>query len=123
MNIAAIFDDVDTAEHALVQLHSLGVHPLGYKIKRIRPSRRETDLSDVNPPVGLYNATLLPSGGSAAALNAWTMRTAREGGQGNALTPEGHSREVELTVTVEDRAGIHAHRALVSSRGRQVRYQ
>ena len=125
MDITAVFDNVDSAEHAIIGLRSLGVHPTGYKIRRVRPvpKQNNNDMSEMNPPIGLYNSTLTPGLGPPMALNAWTMNVARQGEAAPSPTPDGYSREVQLTVTVEDRSGIRAHRALVSNHGRQVRYR
>ena len=123
MDVTAIFPDVDAAEHALVNLQSLGVQPIGYKIRRVRalPGRDDADMSDHNPPAGFSNSLTGAVIGGPLALNVFAMPAA--GKRSPTLTPDGASREVELIVTVEDKSGIRAHRALVSNHGRKVRYQ
>lgn len=108
MEITAIFEDVDSAEQALIRLREQGVDPLGYKIKRLRPLPGQGEshaVSSVNNP-------------PAFTLSVWNMNESRQ-----TDTRPAAGREVLLSVNVEDASGIRAHRSLVSNHGRRVQYR
>jgi hypothetical protein len=100
MDVTALFDDADAAEHALVSLQSLGIFPSRYKIKALHiPSGNASPypISAVNFPAGGFY-------GISAADNR-----------------EPPSREVQLLLTVDETAAERAKSALISSYGRRVR--
>ena len=96
MDVTALFDDVDTAEHALVNLQSLGIFPSRYKIRALHiPGER----------------------GRGTALTGIGGSLSNVAGGGS----EGPSREVQLLMSVEDPVGPKAQSALISNHGRRVR--
>jgi hypothetical protein len=99
MDITALFDNVDSAEHALVNLQSLGIFPTRYKIRALHISDgMERSGKTATPAVlNMLNYTSGPT----------------TGGEQN--------REVQLLVTVEDSAAHRAQSALISNHARRVR--
>ena len=118
MDITALFDDVDAAEHALINLQALGIFPSRYKIRALH-------ISENTERGGAFAGTNViggnASGGWAnggfpgfAAFGAAGGDTAFGGG-------EPPNREVQMLLTVEDGAAYRARSALISNRARRVR--
>jgi len=97
MDITALFDDADTAEHALVNLQALGIFPTRYKIKALH-IQEETN-----------------AGRRAVYGNIFDITNSAFGGG------EPPNREVQLLVTVADTEAHRAQSALISNHGRRVR--
>ncbi|MCL1806540.1 MAG: hypothetical protein FWG31_02430 [Oscillospiraceae bacterium] len=120
MDITALFDDVDTAEHALVNLQSLGIFPSRYKIRALHlsddPGRGGVFVGNMNNAVeangfGANNMTV--PGFAAIGLR---------GGPGAAFgRSEPPSGEVQLLLTVDEDTAHRAQSVLVSNHGRRVR--
>ena len=124
MDITALFDDADAAEHALVNLQALGIHPSRYKIMALRVHQ---DAERAWAAFG--NTTGIPGTGMTAAAGTGFSPA---GGPGFAVTGLSHdappfaraeqpSREVRLLVTVADSEARRTQSALISNHGRQVR--
>lgn len=124
MQITAIFDDVDTAQHALVQLREQGLNLSAYKIKKVQPmqGQGEVDITDYGSLLGI--ATNQWTGlAPAIAMNPWPINNIGQDNSMPSLTPDGVSREVKLILTVEDSKGDSVRHALVSNHGRKVRVE
>jgi hypothetical protein len=117
MDITALFDDADSAEHALVNLQGLGIYPTRYKIRALH-------IPDNNDNRGLF-------GGVTAGLPGVAGIGSNAGGAGFAFAgiaygdtafggSEPPNREVRLLVTVDDAEAHRAQSALISNHGRRV---
>jgi hypothetical protein len=109
MDVTALFDDADTAEHALVSLQSLGIFPSRYKIRALHIPG-ETGRGKALAGAGTNNTgyTNFTADGFLYGISAGDNRE----------TP---SREVQLLLTVEASAAQKARSALISCHGRRVR--
>ena len=95
MDVTALFDDVDTAQHALVNMQALGIFPSRYKIKALH----------------------IPNGyGYGQGYGNPEMWGVQSG-----IGREPPNREVQLLLTVEESAVERAKSSLISNYGRQVR--
>ena len=97
MDVTALFDDVDTAQHALVNMQALGIFPSRYKIK------------------ALHISNAYGYGQGYGSPEMWGVQS----GIGYAGEPP--NREVQLLLTVEEPAVERAKSSLISNYGRQVR--
>jgi hypothetical protein len=101
MDVTALFENADSAEHALVNLQALGIFPSRYKIHALH-------IPDNTDNRGLFGFT------AVTGVPGVTGITNNAGG-------EPPNREVRLLVTV---TGDEAHRtqsSLISNHGRQVK--
>jgi hypothetical protein len=105
MDVTALFDDADTAGHALVNLQALGIFPSRYKIKALHIPSNVT-LHPMSATAGTGDRYF--SAGGYYGISAGDSR-------------EGPNLEVQLLLTVEDSAAHRAKSALISNHGRQVR--
>jgi hypothetical protein len=120
LDITALFDDVDSAEHALVNLQSLGIFPSRYKIRALHlsdaPGRGRAFIGNTN------NAA---DPGGFGANNMAVPGFASIGLTGDAGAAFGRSEppngEVQLLLTVEEDTAHRAQSVLISNHGRRVR--
>jgi hypothetical protein len=120
MDITALFDDADAAEHALVNLQALGIYPTRYKIKalHIHQSGKRAWTAFGNTAgipgigMGVGNGT---AGGTGVAMTGMSYGGPAFGGG------EPPNREVQLLVTVEEPEAHRTQSALISNHARRVR--
>ncbi|MDR1692994.1 MAG: hypothetical protein LBR72_06505 [Oscillospiraceae bacterium] len=105
MEISALFENVDSAEAALVNLQALGIFPERYKIRSLR------DLGGPGEPGGFVTTN-----GIFATPVVSRMEVGDDSGR------EEQSEEVQLLLTIgrEDSAA-RVQSALISNHGRRVR--
>ncbi|MDR0326051.1 MAG: hypothetical protein LBI19_08175 [Oscillospiraceae bacterium] len=112
MDITALFDDADSAEHALVNLQALGIFPTRYKIRALH-------ITNGAGRDGIFFANTAASPGSAP-VNAGAPGFGFAGGIAFS-GGEPPNREVQLLLTVEDTEAHRAQSALISNHARRVR--
>jgi hypothetical protein len=97
MDVTALFDNVDTAQHALVNMQALGIFPSRYKIK------------------ALHIPNGYGYGYGHGSPEMWGVQS------GIRYAAEPPNREVQLLLTVEESAVERAKSSLISNYGRLVR--
>lgn len=122
MEITAIFDSVDIAECALVQLRYLGIEPKGYKMRTAPRSVDPVDgaygfpvaLNTVNTDTAFTAPMMAP--GPFALTGFSSINLGQNGSNG-----DNAARETLLQLEVPDHLAEQAKSALVSNHGRRVR--
>ncbi len=117
MEISALFDSVDTAEFALVNLQGLGIFPERYKIRSTHNAEdRDNGFFTIAGAAanGPTAATPLNMNGGVAVIGTAYDNTAFGGG-------EPPNQEAQLVLTVSDAASARTQSALISNHGRRVR--
>lgn len=122
MEITALFDDVDMAEFALVNLQSLGIFPQGYKIRSLHTEERGRDTLVPAADGFTNNLAVNPPGAVPTNLGVagFALSDTSYGGTafGGGELP---NREVQLRLTVDDVSAHRAQSALISNHGRRIR--
>ncbi len=113
MEISALFENVDMAEFALVNLQGLGIFPERYKIRSIHDSEDGADQRFL-PIAGVTGGASAVSTPINAVTGMAHDNTAFSGG-------EAPNQEVQLLLTVRDDAADRTRSALISNHGRRVR--
>ena len=115
MDITALFDNADTAEHALVNLQALGICPSRYKIRALHISGCADGRGSTLPANAAGNPGFMSIGAVIPGFSDLP------GGSGFSSGSGPRPREVQLLVTVEDSAAHRTQSALISNHARRVR--
>jgi hypothetical protein len=120
MDITALFDDADSAELALVNMKTLGIFPVRYKIKALHiPENTGRRRAVFGNTTGIAGMSGMGYGNSAGGAG---FTFAGVGYGSNAFfSGEPPNLEVRLMVTVEDHEAHRTQSALISNHARRVR--
>ncbi|MDR0293701.1 MAG: hypothetical protein LBH95_06060 [Oscillospiraceae bacterium] len=120
MDITALFDNVDSAEHALVNLQSLGIFPSRYKIRALHIAEDGEHGLFAGGAGAAGSMQNTPGISPLSAAPGFTVASIAGGGAdcGGSEPP---SREVQLLLTVDGAVAHRARSALISNYARRVR--
>jgi hypothetical protein len=118
MDITALFDDADSAEHALVNLQAQGIFPARYKIRALHIAENSNRRGGAvfGNTAGIPGVSVGNSTGGVGFATPVSYYGDTAFGIG-----EGPNREVQLLVTVDGSEGHRTQSSLISNHARQVK--